>query len=107
MVPMVYQYRPSFYQWYLGNTIGTNDNANGVIGSPNGTIGKMTNGTIGRTPKKAARGFQMVPLVILPMVPLVANGIIGLPMVPLGEPVVQLALPLVPMVLPMVPLVEP
>ena len=55
-------------------------------GSPNGTIGN------------------------LPMVPLVANGTIGLPMVPLvplGEPMVPFALPLVPMVLPMVPLVEP
>ena len=58
--------------------------------------------------------LPMVLLVILPMVPLaflvplVANGIIGLPMVstvPLGEQMVPLALPLVPMVLPMVPLV--
>ena len=62
----------------------------------------------------SVRGFLMVPLVILPMVPLVANdtidnanGTIGLPMVPLAELVVPLALPLVPMVLPMVPLVEP
>ena len=68
-----------FYQWYqwytnivqgstngtIGNTIGTNGNANGSIGSPNGTIGKpmvplatnanngtpgkISNGTIGRT----------------------------------------------------------
>ena len=51
--------------------------------------------------------LPMVPLVILPMVPLVANGTIGLPMVPLGEPMVPLALPLVPMVKPMVPSVEP
>ena len=29
---------------------------------------------------------------VLPMVPLVANGTIGLPMVPLGEPMVPLAL---------------
>ena len=37
----------------------------------------------------------MVPLVISPMVSLVANGTIGLPMVPLGEPMVPLALPFV------------
>ena len=66
----------------------------------------------------------MVQLVILPMVQLVVNGTIGLPlayrlhhwltngntglpMVPLEEPMVPLALPLVPMVLPMVPSVEP
>ena len=52
----------------------------------------------------------MVPLVILPMVPLVANGTIGLPMVPilpLVESMVPLALPLVQMVLHMVPLVKP
>ena len=72
-----------FYQWYqwytnivqgstngsIGNTIGTNGNANGTIGSPNGTIGsigkpmvplatngtigKITNGTIGRNPNRA------------------------------------------------------
>ena len=58
-----------------------------------------------------------VPLVILQMVPLVANATIGLPMVPLayqwyqfvpfGEPMIPLALPLVQMVLPMVPLVKP
>ena len=49
------------------------------------------------------------------MVPLVANGTIDLPMVPLiplGEPMVPLALPLVPIALngigiPLVPLVEP
>ena len=51
------------------NTIGTNGNANGTIGSTNGTIGtigkpmvllatngtigKITNGTIGRTPNRA------------------------------------------------------
>ena len=56
----------------IGNTICTNCNANGTIGSPNGTIG-----TIGK---------PMVPLVSqwyhwLSMVPLVK-----LPMVPLGEP---------------------
>ena len=47
-------------------TIGTNGNANGTIGTPNGTIGKpmvplatngtvskITNGTIGRTPNRA------------------------------------------------------
>ena len=48
MVPMVYQYRGT-----IGNTICTNGNANGTIGSPNGTIGKpmvplATNGTIGK-----------------------------------------------------------
>ena len=37
----------------LLNTIGTNDYANGTIGSPNGTISKITNGTIGRTPNRA------------------------------------------------------
>ena len=52
-----------FYQWYqwytdvvqgsTNGTIGTNGNANGTIGSPNGTIGKpmvplATNGTIGK-----------------------------------------------------------
>ena len=65
-----------WYQWYtdvvqgftngtIGNTIGNNGNANGTIGSPNGTIGKpmvplatngiigkMSNGIIGRTPKR-------------------------------------------------------
>ena len=54
--------------------------------------------------------LPMVPFVILPMVPLVANGTIGLPMVPIvpfGEPMVPLTLPLVQMVLPMVPLVKP
>ena len=53
--------------------------------------------------------LPMVPLEILPMVPLVANGTIGLPlvtMVPLGGPIIPLTLPLVTMVLPMVPLVE-
>ena len=64
-------------QWYtnivqgstngtIGFTIGTNGNANGTIGSPNGTIGKpmvplatkgtigkITNGTIGRTLNRA------------------------------------------------------
>ena len=74
-------------QWYLwytnmvkgftngtnGNTICTNGNANGTIGSPNGTIGangkpmvplatngtvgKITNGTIRRTPN-GARGWE-------------------------------------------------
>ena len=69
-----------FYQWYTNivqgstngtilNTIGTNGNANGTIGSPNGTIGtigkpmvplatdgtigKITNGAIWRTPNRA------------------------------------------------------
>ena len=51
--------------------------------------------------------LPMVPLEILPMVPLVANGIIGLPMVQLGEPMVPFALPLVPMVSTMIPLVKP
>ena len=58
-----------WYQWYtnivqsltngtIGNTICTNDNASGTIGSPNGTIGTIgkpmiplvTNGTIGKVP---------------------------------------------------------
>ena len=57
--------------------------------------------------------FGVLPMVLLeslPMVPLVANCTIGLPMIPmvtLGEPMVPLTLPLVEMVLPMVPLVEP
>ena len=69
-----------WYQWYanivqgftngtIGNTICTNGNANGTIGSPNGTIGtigkpmvplatngtigKITNGTIGRNPERS------------------------------------------------------
>ena len=69
-----------WYQWYtnidqdftngiIGNTICTNGNANGTIGSPNGTngtigrpmvpldtngtIGKNTNDTIGRTSNRA------------------------------------------------------
>ena len=76
-----------FYQWYqwytnivqgstngtIGNTIGTNGNANGTIGSPNGTIGtigkpmvplatngtigKISNGTIGRTPNRASENW--------------------------------------------------
>ena len=63
MVPMVYQYRHGSTNGAIGNTIGTNGNANGTIGSPNGTIGKpmvslattgkITNGTIGRTPNRA------------------------------------------------------
>ena len=74
-----------FYQWYqwytnfvqgstngtIGFTIGTNGNANGTIGAPNGTIGKpmlplatngttgkITNGTIGRTPNRASVIFE-------------------------------------------------
>ena len=69
---MVYQYRSRFYHGTIGstnatigNTIGANGNANGTIGPPsgtigtngkpmvplatNGTIGKISNGTIGRT----------------------------------------------------------
>ena len=69
-----------WYQWYtnivqgftngtIGNTMCTNGNANGTIGSAkctigtigkpmvplatNGTIGKITNGTNGRTPNRA------------------------------------------------------
>ena len=70
MVPMVYQYRQGSTNDSIGNTIGTNGNAigtngnaNDTIGSPNGTIGKpmvplttngkITNGTIGRTPNRA------------------------------------------------------
>ena len=60
----------------------------------------------------------MVPLEILPMVPLVANGTIGnqrtlnvsrQPMVPLVPMVllVETLLPMVPLVVPMVPLVSP
>ena len=69
------------YQWYtstvqgstngtIGNTIGTNDNANGTIGNPNGTIGKpmaqlATNGTIGKitngTIRRTPNGATMVP----------------------------------------------
>ena len=40
----------------IGNTICINGNANGTVGSPNGTIGtigKITNGTNGRTPNGA------------------------------------------------------
>ena len=69
--------RSWFYQWYqwytdvvqgssygtIGNTIGANGNANGTIGSGtigkpmvplaiNGTIGKISTGTIGRTPNR-------------------------------------------------------
>ena len=70
--------RSRFYQWYTNIvqgstncTIGTNGNANGTIGSPNGaigtigepmvpfasncTIGKITNGTIGKTPNRASK----------------------------------------------------
>ena len=64
-----------------------------VWGSPNGTIGNFTNGTIG------SQWYHCL-----------TNGTIGLPMVPivpLGEPMVPLALPLVQMILPMVPLVKP
>ena len=61
----------------------------------------------------------MVPLEILPMVPLVANGTIGnqrtlnvsrQPMVPLVQlmlPLVETLVPMVPLVVPMVPLVSP
>ena len=60
----------------------------------------------------------MVPLEILPMVPLVANGTIGKqrtlyisrqPMVPLVPmlPLVETLVPMVPLVVPMVPLVSP
>ena len=64
-------------QWYTNivqgstnGTIGTNDNAIGTTGSPNGTIGKpmvplaingtigkITNGTIGETPHRATICF--------------------------------------------------
>ena len=69
MVPMVYHYRSKFYQW---STVCTNDNANGTIGFPNGTID--------------ANGKPMVPLVsqwyhLLPTVQMVK-----LPMILLGEP---------------------
>ena len=60
----------------------------------------------------------MVPLEILPMVPLVANGTIGnhrtlnvsrQPMVPLVSmlPLVETLVPMVPLVVPVVPLVNP
>ena len=61
--------RLGFTNGTIGNTICTNGNANGTIGSPNGTdgtigkpmvplatngtIGKITIGTIGRTPNRA------------------------------------------------------
>ena len=52
----------------------------------------------------SVRGFPMVPLVILPIV---ANGTIGLPMVPLEEPMVPLEEPMVPLAFkPMVPLLS-
>ena len=62
--------------------------------------------------------LPMVPLEILPMVPLVANGTIGnqrtlnvfrhqmVPLVPM-LPLVETLLPMVPLVVPMVPLVSP
>ena len=70
-------------------------NIGSVRGSPNGTIGNFTNGTIG------SQWYHWL-----------TNGTIGLPMVhvsivPLAEPMVPLALPLVQMVLQMVPLVKP
>ena len=59
----------------IGNTIGTNVNANGTIGPPNGTIGtngkpmvplatngtigKISNGTIGRTMNARLVGFHL------------------------------------------------
>ena len=60
----------------------------------------------------------MVPLEILPMVPLIANGTIGnqrtlnvsrQPMVPLVPmlPFVETVVPMVPLVVPMVPFVSP
>ena len=62
--------------------------------------------------------LPMVPLEILPMVPLVANGTFGnqrtlnisrQPMVPLVPmlPLVEKLVPMVPLVVPMVPLVSP
>ena len=79
-----------------------NDNAC-VRGSPNGTIGNFTDGTIG---SHGTIGLPLVPMVPLggPMVPL------ALPLVPMVLPMVPLVpmvLPMVPLVLPMVPLVEP
>ena len=60
-------------------------NSGSVRGSSNGTIGNVTDGTIG-----SQYGTIDLPLV---------------PTVPLEEQMVPLALPLVPMVLPMVSLV--
>ena len=70
------------YQWYTnivqgftnGNAICSNGNANGIIGSPNCTIGanvkpvKLSMVPLGQP--------RTEPLVILPIVPLVANGTI-------------------------------
>ena len=39
VLPMVYQYRSRFYQWYRGNTTGTSGNANGTIGSKKVSLG--------------------------------------------------------------------
>ena len=64
-----------------------------VRGSPNGTIGNFTNGSIG------SQWYNWL-----------TNGTIGLPMVPIvlmGEPMVPLALQLVQMIIPIVPLVKP
>ena len=53
----------------IGNTIGTNGNANGTIGSPNGTIGKpmVPIGTIGK---------PMVPLATNGTIGKISNGTI-------------------------------
>ena len=69
-----------------------------VRDSPNGIIGKFTNGTIGNERTLNVSRQPMVPLV--PMLSLVETLI---PMVPLVVPMV----PMVPLVVPMVPLVSP
>ena len=72
------------YLLYL-NVMLDKSNIDSVRGSPNGTIGNFTNGTIG------SQRYHWL-----------TNGTVGLPMVPivpLGEPMVPLALPLVQMVL--------
>ena len=66
MVPMVYQYRSRFYQWYIGKTISANGNDNGTIGSPNGTIGTIVKPMV----PLINQWYHWLPLVKLPMVPL-------------------------------------
>ena len=93
------------YQIYCFPTV-----PSGILRYPVVSCGNKTDHPdVGQT-WRAFGVLPMVPLEILAMAPLVANGTIGLPlvpMIPLGGPMVPLALPLVPMVLPMVPLVEP
>ena len=79
---------------HVTSSVGNFAHTGSVRGSPNGTIGNFTNGTIG-----SSQWCHWL-----------TNGTVGLPMVPivpLGESMVPLALPLVQMVLTMVPLVKP